>query len=319
MKRVTDIIETFKRVGRTEPPIASTSDRPRLDWFLSQLAGSHKMLMPLGCDVGCDTKGVKDTSLVRLPYPVVTFVFESAVPGAVSEAVVLLESRVVVPFIREGFLHDSPLSGLYGPASEVLMEESSRVFFMLTMQQVKTAWTAPTVLFQVNLDKAFSEEGYVSYTPFILLEHYCLEHGYVLIADQNLRIEDNVTSAGTQMLTNVVSALACMNAKNINSISIPPSKVANQIRAHKHKVPLFEYHVLDIFLNPDVRKLARTEPNKARPLILDALTTSMPLHTVRGHFKQRKTGLFWWSPFIRGHIENGAVDKDYRVKLAHKE
>jgi hypothetical protein len=23
-------------------------------------------------------------------------------------------------------------------------------------------------------------------------------------------------------------------------------------------------------------------------------------HLVRGHFKQRKSGLFWWNPFVRG-------------------
>lgn len=36
-------------------------------------------------------------------------------------------------------------------------------------------------------------------------------------------------------------------------------------------------------------------------------------HFVRGHFKRRKTGLFWWTPHGRGDISRGFVTKDYRV------
>lgn len=36
-------------------------------------------------------------------------------------------------------------------------------------------------------------------------------------------------------------------------------------------------------------------------------------HFVRGHFKIRKSGIFWWSPFLRGDAKQGLVMKDYRV------
>jgi len=29
----------------------------------------------------------------------------------------------------------------------------------------------------------------------------------------------------------------------------------------------------------------------------------MAAHYVRGHFKQRKSGVYWWSPFVRGSGE----------------
>jgi len=37
------------------------------------------------------------------------------------------------------------------------------------------------------------------------------------------------------------------------------------------------------------------------------------LHTVRGHFKIRKTGIFWWPHFMRGDPQKGAITKDYTV------
>jgi hypothetical protein len=37
-------------------------------------------------------------------------------------------------------------------------------------------------------------------------------------------------------------------------------------------------------------------------------------HLVRGHFKIRRTGVFWWSPFLRGDARMGAVErKQYEV------
>ena len=37
-------------------------------------------------------------------------------------------------------------------------------------------------------------------------------------------------------------------------------------------------------------------------------------HLVRGHFKQCKSGLYWWSPFIRYRNSEGVVDKTYVVE-----
>jgi hypothetical protein len=37
-------------------------------------------------------------------------------------------------------------------------------------------------------------------------------------------------------------------------------------------------------------------------------------HFVRGHFKARKSGVFWWSPHARGDLSRGMVAKDYEVR-----
>jgi len=36
-------------------------------------------------------------------------------------------------------------------------------------------------------------------------------------------------------------------------------------------------------------------------------------HLVRGHFKRKKSGVYWWSPHMRGSVHSGFVDKEYRV------
>lgn len=38
------------------------------------------------------------------------------------------------------------------------------------------------------------------------------------------------------------------------------------------------------------------------------------LHLRRGHFKQRKTGLFWWNPHIAGKENEYAIEKSYVIK-----
>lgn len=32
---------------------------------------------------------------------------------------------------------------------------------------------------------------------------------------------------------------------------------------------------------------------------------------VRGHFKVKKTGVYWWNPFVRGDATKGFVSHDY--------
>jgi hypothetical protein len=37
-------------------------------------------------------------------------------------------------------------------------------------------------------------------------------------------------------------------------------------------------------------------------------------HLVRGHFKIRKTGVYWWAPFLRGDARHGTIKRhEYEV------
>lgn len=44
-----------------------------------------------------------------------------------------------------------------------------------------------------------------------------------------------------------------------------------------------------------------------------AATSAKRLHVTRGHFKVRKTGIFWWNQHWRGDAKLGTVEKQYRA------
>jgi hypothetical protein len=68
---------------------------------------------------------------------------------------------------------------------------------------------------------------------------------------------------------------------------------------------LFDYHLICI-------------PQRYRErhhLDGDADSAQLRAHFVRGHFKVRKTGIFWWSAYQRGDPKLGFVHKDYKLRL----
>jgi hypothetical protein len=57
--------------------------------------------------------------------------------------------------------------------------------------------------------------------------------------------------------------------------------------------------------------LSRSQANRARAAGLTREQARQ--HLVRGHFKLRKTGVYWWSPFLRGDPRRPVGRKDYTV------
>jgi len=109
------------------------------------------------------------------------------------------------------------------------------------------------------------------------------------------------------------AALLLLNCKNIVQEEVRPDKKANKARARKGKTELLSYHVLKILV-PGNRQSTTSggESNSANRI-----------HFCRGHFKEytaekpllgKHTGLYWWSPHIRGRNKNGMVLKDYQME-----
>lgn len=104
-----------------------------------------------------------------------------------------------------------------------------------------------------------------------------------------------------------LAALALLNAKNGASSTLKTADVAlNKSRAKAGKLPLVDYHQLTLRIGPRDRSAARGTASER---------ATMRAHTVRGHFKIRATGVYWWRPFIRGEIAEGFTGKTYKVKL----
>lgn len=92
-----------------------------------------------------------------------------------------------------------------------------------------------------------------------------------------------------------------------NTVDVIPSDFArlNRARAKRGVPPLFEHKVLRIAH----RHVKRVYPEGS------ARADHAPMrgHFVRGHFKVRKSGVFFWTPHARGEFSRGRIEKDYAL------
>lgn len=95
----------------------------------------------------------------------------------------------------------------------------------------------------------------------------------------------------------LLAILALINSKNTATITAGRDQ---KKRRRGGKKPLLSYSICDIDL--------RRRGSHASGGHCDTRA-----HFVRGHFKVRATGVYWWSPFIRGEKALGFVSKSYRV------
>jgi len=75
----------------------------------------------------------------------------------------------------------------------------------------------------------------------------------------------------------------------------------NKKRAQLGRLPLCSYQVVD--LNKDIKHYLKQAGSES--------DYGVRFHWRRGHFKVRKTGVFWWSPHTAGRKTHGEIHKDY--------
>lgn len=101
-----------------------------------------------------------------------------------------------------------------------------------------------------------------------------------------------------------LAVVALINSRNA-SVTVPGPDLGrlNRARARRDQTELLTYSTCKIApklkRRIDAERHQEGEPVRA--------------HFVRGHFKIRSSGVFWWSPFLRGDKRLGFADKDYRV------
>jgi hypothetical protein len=102
----------------------------------------------------------------------------------------------------------------------------------------------------------------------------------------------------------IEAVLALMNSRNV--IEREPAKLdkLNRARTKRGKRPFLPYTTTRLTLTRVVGNAA-----KAHGMSREAAR----LHLVRGHFKIRRTGVFWWSPFPRGRGRKPVERKEYEV------
>lgn len=75
----------------------------------------------------------------------------------------------------------------------------------------------------------------------------------------------------------------------------------NKKRLRLGRAPLCTYQIVD--LNRAIKAQLRQTESESEG--------GVRFHWRRGHFKARKTGIFWWSPHTAGRKVNGEVEKEY--------
>jgi len=104
-----------------------------------------------------------------------------------------------------------------------------------------------------------------------------------------------------------LAALSLLNARNaIQTTPRPVAPALNRSRAKAGKLPLRDFHELTLRMTPREARAQREA---------GAHGGGMRAHIVRGHFKVRATGIYWWRPFVRGEVAEGFAKKTYNVAL----
>jgi hypothetical protein len=106
-------------------------------------------------------------------------------------------------------------------------------------------------------------------------------------------------------LETIRAVVLLLNSKNLTGVTAAdtPSAKLQRARAKCGKPPLLDYSRIDIRLSGYMARHAGQAADPRSPL---------RLHVVRGHFKIRKTGVFWWSAYARGDAEIGAIAQQTR-------
>jgi hypothetical protein len=102
----------------------------------------------------------------------------------------------------------------------------------------------------------------------------------------------------------LIATLALLNSRNASeAVSTEPN---NRQRRRSNRTPLFSYHLVCIPQRYRDRNMAVGDNDDPRQL---------RGHFCRGHFKVRRTGVFFWSAHQRGDPRRGFVHHDYIAGL----
>ena len=102
-----------------------------------------------------------------------------------------------------------------------------------------------------------------------------------------------------------LAAIVLMNSRNAVATEASDLERLNRARSKRGKPELLSHTICRI--SP------RLKQRMAHDRRAEGDERTIRSHFVRGHFKTRKSGVFWWSPFFRAGSQPGLVTKDYRV------
>ena len=101
------------------------------------------------------------------------------------------------------------------------------------------------------------------------------------------------------------SILALVNSRNAIELKMVDNTLWNRKRAKRGQKPFVDYRVCHLRVPKALRNtigVVGNEPGGKKAF-----------HYVSGHFKVRKTGIYWWQPHSRGDISLGVVHRKHTI------
>lgn len=285
-----------------------------VDMVCNAIRAAHKYVIPppRSLKTRVDTNSVP---FIRMPFPEVVFEYE--VPDSVNEGafanlttttapkrvallIDLKASQTVLAFTARSLLANIGEVADIAVVSGFYMDQEDRWSISFGFGY----WKADTTEFFVD-----GNTNKVAYGVLPLFPSICAMIGEQLGEDA---IPQNIRNDVHEEVAIGLRALALINARNVNVVQIveAPYKL-NAKRMKNKKAPFFSYHTLSVFLDPSRshRKLQLQDAQR-----ISSMWASSRLHQVAGHFKIRRTGMFWWNPHFRGAAENGVITSEHVVK-----
>jgi hypothetical protein len=102
----------------------------------------------------------------------------------------------------------------------------------------------------------------------------------------------------------LLAVIGLLNARNATTAEAVDHSKLNHARIKRGRPPLFEHRVLKITHRHMTRPPGSSSDNSY---------AALRAHMVRGHFKARKTGIFFWHPHVRGDLNLGRIEKQYEI------
>lgn len=142
------------------------------------------------------------------------------------------------------------------------------------------------------------------------LQFCCIKENHDKITDQQERLVLSY-SANVKLMKIVtvitLQILSFINARNIKQITYKPTKKETSKIPNSFKRK-YEYTTIDIFRE-------RKEYHSLEEFVNSSSHVDrkeIRAHLVRGHFKHKKNGVFWWNSFIRNNKNTNVLKaKDY--------
>jgi hypothetical protein len=103
----------------------------------------------------------------------------------------------------------------------------------------------------------------------------------------------------------LLAVIGLLNARNAVETDTVDYCKLNRARMKRGKPPLYEHKLLKIAHRQHRRVYANGDGGDYTP---------MRQHFCRGHFKIRRTGVFFWHPHLRGDPARGRIEKDYELR-----